>query len=172
MIDYQNQSLDIDELPKFETSKGHPIAKAYLSVLRIFYCLKSLVLFGILFLLNYYEKLPKFIVYISLFALLIYLVIYIVETEKGFPKRRFSVREQDIIFQRGFLFFKQTIVPFNRIQHVEVKQDLIFRIFDIYSLKLFTAGSSSGDLSLAGLNKSDADKLKAILLKGASADES
>ena len=75
------------------------------------------------------------------------------------------------IFQRGYLFFKQTIVPFNRIQHVEVKQDLIFRAFGIYSLKVFTAGSSSGDLSLVGLNKSDADKLKAVILKGASTDE-
>jgi len=151
--------------------EGNPIDRAYLRVLRLFYCIWLIVLFGGLLATNYFADIPPFLFYIVLSALMVFFSIYILETEKGFPRRRFGVREKDIIFQRGYLFFKQTIVPYNRIQHVEIKQDLIFRAFGIYSLKLFTAGSSSGDLSLVGLNKTDADKLKAVILKGASKDE-
>lgn len=171
MIDFQNQTLDISQLPKFETVEGQHIDRAYLKVLRLFYCLWLIVLFSGLLVTNYFADIPNAVFYIVLSALIVFFSIYILETEKGFPRRKFAVRQKDVIFQRGYLFFKQTIVPFNRIQHVEVKQDLIFRAFGIYSLKLFTAGSSAGDLSLVGLNKSDADKLKAVILKGASIDE-
>jgi membrane protein YdbS with pleckstrin-like domain len=61
--------------------------------------------------------------------------------------------------------FKQTILPYKRIQHVEIKQGPLFKAFKLFTLKVYTAGSASGDLSIAGLNKDDADKLKAQILK-------
>jgi len=171
LIDFQNQTLDINQLPKFETVEGQPIDQAYLKVLRLFYCLWLILLFGGLLATYYFADIPNVVFYSVLSALIVFFTLYILETEKGFPRRKFGIRDKDVIFQRGYLFFKQTIVPFNRIQHVEVKQDLIFRAFGIYTLKLFTAGSSAGDLSLVGINKTDADKLKAVIVKGASADE-
>jgi hypothetical protein len=33
MLDFQNQTLDLSQLPKFEKVEGHPVDKAYLKVL-------------------------------------------------------------------------------------------------------------------------------------------
>jgi len=171
MIDFQNQTLDLAELPRFETVEGHHVDKAYLKVLRILYIFWVLLLFTGLLLFNYFVDLPALAFYpiLGIFTLLFLLII--LDIELGFHRRKFGIRAKDLIFQKGYFVFKQTIVPYKRIQHVEVKQGLVFKAFKIYTLKVFTAGSSSGDLSIAGLNHNDADKLKAQILKVVDLDD-
>jgi membrane protein YdbS with pleckstrin-like domain len=170
MLNFENQTLDINELPKFEDVEGHPIDKAYLKVLRLLFVFWLIFCFGGLFLLNYLVDLPKLAFFPVLGFLILIFSFSLTEIEKGFPRRKFGIREKDIIFQQGYFMFKQTILPYKRIQHVEVKQGPLFKAFKIYTLKVFTAGSSSGDLSIAGLNKDDASKLKAQILKAADLD--
>jgi hypothetical protein len=81
----------------------------------------------------------------------------------GFPRKGYLVREQDISFQRGLITYKLTTVPFNRIQHVEVNQGILAKIFKLSSVKLYTAGGSASDISIPGLPVSDAQRLKAFL---------
>lgn len=171
MLDYQNQTLDIADLPRFESVDGHPVDRAYLKVLRILYSFWLLLLFSVFFGLEYFINITGVLFYPILGVLIILFSLIITDIELGFKKRKFGIRQQDIIFQKGFFAFTQTIVPYKRIQHVEVKQGLLFKAFSIYTLKLYTAGSSTGDLSIAGLNKNDADKLKAVILKVSSLDE-
>jgi membrane protein YdbS with pleckstrin-like domain len=171
MLDFQNQTLDINNLPKFEDVEGHPIDKSYLSVQRLLIGFWFVLLFGGLFLLNYFVQLPDLAFYLILGFLIVIFAFSFIEIEKGFPRRKFGIRENDIIFQHGYFVFKQTILPYKRIQHVEIKQGPLFKVFKIFTLKVFTAGSSSGDLSIAGLNKDDASKLKAQILKAADLDD-
>lgn len=170
MIDFQNQSLNIDELPKFENADRHPVDQAYLKILRLLFGFWLVFLFGGLTILELLIDLPQLAFYPVLAFFVVFFTLSIIETEKGFPRRQFGIRERDIIFQSGYFVFNQTILPYKRIQHVEVKQGPLFKIFDLYTLKVFTAGSSAGDLSIAGLNKNDADKLKAQILKAAGID--
>ncbi len=171
MLNFENQTLDIDELPRFEDVDGHPIDTAYLKVLRLMFIFWFILSFGGLFILNYLVDLPA-IAFITILGFLILIFAFsFVEIEKGFPRRKFGIRQKDVIFQQGYFIFKQTLLPYKRIQHVELKQGPLFKAFDIYTLKVFTAGSSSGDLSIAGLNKADADKLKAQILNAADIDE-
>lgn len=97
-------------------------------------------------------------------ALIIFVLVY-VEFFFGFPIRRFGIRELDIIYQKGYLVKKETIVPFNRIQHIEVTQSLLLRKFNLYSLLIYTAGESSGDLKIAGLDHQTAQKIKSKVLQ-------
>lgn len=171
MLDYQNQTLNIEDLPKFETVEGHPVNPAYLKVLRILYSFWAIVLFTAFFVLDHFVKIPNPFFLIALGVLVLIFIINIIEIEFGFPRRKFGIRTLDLIFQQGFFVFKQTIVPYKRIQHVEIRQGLVFKAFKLYTLKIYTAGSSTGDLSIAGLNKTNADKLKAQILKVADLDE-
>lgn len=171
MLDFQNQVLDINELPKFEQVEGHPVDKAYLKVLRILYVFWFVLMFSILITLEILVDLPQQAFYPILVALVVLFSFSIIEVEKGFPRRKFGIREKDIIFQNGYFVFRQTILPYKRIQHVEIKQGPLFKAFSLFSLKVYTAGSSAGDLSIAGLNKNDADKLKARILKVADLNE-
>ena len=89
----------------------------------------------------------------------------------GFPKKGYLVRENDISFQRGIIIFKSISIPFNRIQHVEVNQGIMAKMFHLSSVKIYTAGGSSSDLSIPGLPVNDAQKLKAFLSEKISAHE-
>ncbi len=171
MLDFQNQTLNIEDLPRFETVNGHPVDKAYLKVLRILYAFWALILFTGLFVIDYFVELPSLAFYLILGFLSVLFLSIILDIELGFYRRKFGIRAKDLIFQKGFFVFRQTLVPYNRIQHVEVKQGLIFKAFKIFTLKVYTAGSSTGDLSIAGLNSNDADKLKAQILKVADLDD-
>jgi len=170
MLDFQNQTLDINNLPRFEQVEGHPVDRAYLKVLRILYLFWIVLMFSILMTLEILIELPQPAFYPILGVLIILFTFSILEVEKGFPRKKFGIREKDIIFQSGYFVFTQTILPYKRIQHVEIKQGPLFKAFSLFTLKIYTAGSSAGDLSIAGLNKNDADKLKAQILKAADID--
>ena len=72
----------------------------------------------------------------------------------------YALREQDIIFKRGFLFERTTIVPFNRIQHVSVERSFLDKVLNISTLKVFTAGGSGSDISIPGIIPETATSLK------------
>jgi membrane protein YdbS with pleckstrin-like domain len=171
MLNFENQTLNINDLPKFEQVEGHPVDRSYLKVLRILYGFWLVLLFSALVTLNVLLDLPPQVFYPVLGGLSLLFSFSIIEAEKGFPRRKFGIRERDIIFQNGYFVFKQTILPYKRIQHVEIKQGPLFKAFNLFTLKVYTAGSSAGDLSIAGLNQQDADKLKAQILKVANLDE-
>ena len=171
MLDFENNTLNIDDLPRFENVEGHSVALVYKKVLRILYAFWAVVLISVLVFLKFRANPPALFYYALIGVLTFIFSLIIIEVEKGFQKRRFGIREKDILFQKGFFVFKETIVPYKRIQHVEVRQSLVFKAFKIFTLKIYTAGSSSGDLSIKGLNQSDADKIKAQILKVADIDE-
>lgn len=171
MLDFQNNTLNIDDLPRFETVEGNPVSSSYLKVLRLIYIIWLVILTGVLVTLKFKANPPDLVFYALIGVLTLVYALIIIEIEKGFNRRRFGIREKDIIFQRGFFVFKETIVPYKRIQHVEIKQNLIFKAFKLFSLKVYTAGSSAGDLSIKGLNQDNADKIKAQILKVADIDE-
>lgn len=170
MLDFQNQTLDINALPKFEQVDGHPVDRAYLKVLRILYLFWIVLMFSILISLKILLELSQLAFYPILGGLIVLFSLSILEVEKGFPRKKFGIREKDVIFQSGYFVFTQTILPYKRIQHVEIKQGPLFKAFNLFTLKIYTAGSSAGDLSIAGLNKNDADKLKAQILNAADID--
>jgi membrane protein YdbS with pleckstrin-like domain len=83
------------------------------------------------------------------------------------PKRGYVLRDKDILFRRGVIWRSVTAIPFNRIQHVETSNTPFDRKFDLATLQLFTAGGSSGDLKIDGLEASVAEQLRIFILRKA-----
>lgn len=54
---------------------------------------------------------------------------------------------------RGLLFRHDTVVPFGRVQHIDVSQGPIERFFGIATLTLHTAGTHNASVSLPGLGE-------------------
>lgn len=54
---------------------------------------------------------------------------------------------------RGILFRHDTVVPFGRVQHIDVNQGPIERFFGIASLVLHTAGTHNASVKLPGLGE-------------------
>lgn len=82
----------------------------------------------------------------------------------GFPKKGYLLREHDVSYRSGLLIYKLTTIPFNRIQHVEVSQNMVEKSFGLSRVKVFTAGGSVSDLSIPGLLPEKAHQIKAFLL--------
>ncbi|MFW5927042.1 MAG: PH domain-containing protein, partial [Wenzhouxiangella sp.] len=60
---------------------------------------------------------------------------------------------------------KTVIVPFARIQHVEAVHGPLERYLGLMRLKCFTAGGMSADLTVKGLDRNDARRVRQYLLE-------
>ena len=77
------------------------------------------------------------------------------------PHRRFAARgfqmgEDRLRVVRGLLFRSDTVVPFGRVQHIDVDRGPIERYYDLATLTLHTAGSHNASVNLPGLKHEDA----------------
>ena len=89
----------------------------------------------------------------------------------GFPKKGYLLREHDVSYRSGLLFYKLTTIPFNRIQHVEVSQNIVEKVIGLSRVKIFTAGGSVSDLSIPGLLPDKAHQIESFLLSKVSTHE-
>lgn len=74
------------------------------------------------------------------------------------PARRYSARGYQISADRlrvvrGLLFRSDTVVPFGRVQHIDVDQGPLDRFFGIATLTLHTAGNHNASVALPGLGE-------------------
>lgn len=61
---------------------------------------------------------------------------------------------------RGWMFRTDTIVPFKRIQHIDLGQGPLERMFGLASLTVHTAGTHNSIVTLPGLTRADAEALR------------
>jgi membrane protein YdbS with pleckstrin-like domain len=163
-MEFENLQLEVEHLPDFKSVDLTPIQKRYKNIIWINQGLVFLILWAIPVLAYYLLNLPLWIPATAFSVLLIIFIIRTIETEKGFPLKQFGIRQHDILYQSGFFYFTETLIPYNRIQHIEIKQGPLSRLFSLYALHIYTAGASSGDLVINGLDKNTAEKLKAKVL--------
>jgi hypothetical protein len=163
-MNFENLEVHLDELPDFKSVELNSVQKRYKKLIWINEGLVFILLFALPIVAFFIEPFPIWIPISVLVILSLVLALRATEIEKGFPLRLFGIRQYDIIYQSGFFYFTETVIPYNRIQHVEIKQGPLSRFFNLYSLRLYTAGASSGDLIIDGLDKETAQKLKAKVL--------
>jgi uncharacterized protein len=76
----------------------------------------------------------------------------------------YAVRDHDILYKSGVVRQRQTILPLNRVQHIETHRNAIERQLGLSSLKLYSAGGSSADITIRGLPFETADALREMVL--------
>lgn len=85
----------------------------------------------------------------------------------GYRRRSYALREKDLTYKKGWIFNSMVTIPFNRIQHTEISRGPIERRFELSTLKIYTAGGSTSDLSIPGLEVEEAQQLKDYVAKKA-----
>ena len=81
------------------------------------------------------------------------------------PSRRYGARGYHmggdrLRVVRGLLFRSDTVVPFGRVQHIDVNQGPLERFFGIATLTLHTAGNHNASVSLPGLGEDLAREMR------------
>jgi uncharacterized protein len=81
-----------------------------------------------------------------------------------FARRRFRAwgyleREEDLLVRRGVLIARLSVVPYGRMQLVEVTAGVMERLFGLSTVKLHTAAARS-DARIPGLEPDEAARLR------------
>ena len=165
---FENLKVDLDEIPLINSADFEPLREEYLYMRISSRLLLGLFLAGVGAIFSLFAKLYFGYWLFPLLALILMTILY---EPQAFKVKGYLLRSHDISYKSGLIFFRQTTVPFNRIQHCEYSQGIMGRLFDIASVKIFTAGGSTSDLNIKGLTKENAMKLRDHISKLSSAHE-
>jgi len=170
---FSNAELDINDLPKAESVSYQPLDSRYHSLLIIesviFICITSVIAAGLLLWNPLFDRM-----FFAGLLLILTAVICGFRLWAGLFAWRYkgyALREKDLFYKTGIWFRKNTVMAFHRVQHIEIHQGPLERLFGISSLTLFTAGGGSSDLTIPGLHPETASKLKNQILKTSGFDE-
>ena len=75
---------------------------------------------------------------------------------RRYHARGFAMGGDRLRVVRGLLFRSDTVVPFGRVQHIDVNQGPLARYYGLATLTLHTAGSHNASVHLPGLLNEDA----------------
>ena len=81
------------------------------------------------------------------------------------PLRRYAARgyligDDRLRVAKGLLFRVDTVVPFGRVQHLDVEQGPLERLYGLSTLVLHTAGTHNSSVSLPGLAREAALEMR------------
>ncbi|MDI6046952.1 PH domain-containing protein [Flavobacterium yafengii] len=166
MENFTNETIDINQLPKFEEVTFTNLHPKYIRVVLI----NVAIIIGILILVPVLISVfkPELFsgrvwlilgVVIPILSLLIIVFSYI-----RFQKKGFAFREHDVLFRHGIIATNTIVIPYNRVQHVALHEGLISRYFGLAKIEIFTAGGSSSDIEIPGIEKEKAENIKQLLM--------
>ncbi|MFI6209270.1 PH domain-containing protein [Streptomyces sp. NPDC051041] len=79
--------------------------------------------------------------------------------ERNWRSWRYAERADDLLISRGVLWREQTVVPYGRMQLVEVTSGPVERYFGLASVQLHTAAAAT-DATIPGLDPAEAERLR------------
>lgn len=77
----------------------------------------------------------------------------------------FHIEDGAVIIDKGILKKTNTNIPFERIQTINFKQNILHQFFGVVSLEIDTAGAKKSELTIDALNKEDAELLRSYILQ-------
>ena len=160
---FRNLPVDPSGLPILDKSEFHPLSKAWLRWQLRRNLLFLVVILVAVFVLIAIQGWITWFVLPLVFPIVLFTFAQAM-IRKAYAARKYALRERDITFQKGWIWWSETVVPFNRIQHCEIEQGPIEKMYGLSTLEVYTAGKNSSDLSIGGLERPVAEKLKDFIL--------
>lgn len=173
MEEFSNEQIDLHKLPSIEDIDYVGLDKNYLTVNLISLTIFWVIFGSAAFIFLYFNiwDLPSWLNSLIGSVVAIIIILSYISVNLGFKKKKYALREKDVVYQTGLLWRKLTVLPFNRIQHAEVEQGPIERLFELSKLKIYTAGGASSDLNIGGISPERAQAMKFYILRQTAIDE-
>ena len=80
---------------------------------------------------------------------------------------RYAIEADEVHVRRGIIFIKTNIIPYFRIQNIDINEGFIMRRYQLATLTLSTAGGNS-EIEL--IDKNEAQKLKLLIKQNKTRD--
>ncbi|ATW03211.1 PH domain-containing protein [Sphingorhabdus sp. YGSMI21] len=137
----------------------HPPQKSLIRANMVLRALILLILASVaeLLLFLHHEVQPGMVLFpAAIFAVLTVAVL----PNRIYRRWGYDMGDEQLRVLRGFLWRTDTIVPFNRIQHIDVAQGPLQRFFGLSTLIVHTAGTHNSIVTLPGLATADAEDMR------------
>ncbi|MBP7396678.1 MAG: PH domain-containing protein [Flavobacterium sp.] len=166
MENFTNETLDTSQLPKFEEVAFTALHPKYLLVVLIGLLRTIAILVLIPTVVSMFK--PEFFsgrIWLILGIIIpIFSILLVVFSSIGFKKKGFAFREHDVLYRYGIIATNTIVIPYNRVQHVALHEGLVSRYFGLAKIEIFTAGGSSSDIEIPGIEKEQAENIKQLLM--------
>lgn len=131
-----------------------PLDPAYKTVLRISGALMSVPLLIVAAIAEF--AVPGWTgAFLGLVALIVLWLILRIPMRR-YAARGYALGEERLRVVGGVMFHTDTVVPFGRVQHIDVDQGPLERAYRLATLTVHTAGTHNASVSLPGLAHADA----------------
>lgn len=163
---FSNHWLPMEQLPQIKLPPLTPLMPVYKRLLIIRFGLFYGLLLAAIGLYFYFEPTywyPHGL--LTVFGVALFASLRIIISLVVFKTRGYAVRTHDLLYQQGIWFFKQVVIPIARVQHVNLGQSPLEKMFGLAHLTIFTAGGAQADLTLRGISYERAEELRTYLLK-------
>ena len=107
---------------------------------------------------NIFQDMDKIV-----FGLILIFILLIAHTILYYLNFYFYVNENEFILKKGYLRKKVLTIPFERIQSINTKQNIIQQALDVVALEIDTAGTAGKELKIHALEEPFAKALSEIL---------
>lgn len=125
----------------------------------VFYSIFFLVL-DFLFFHSQYIDIPLKTGILSLIIFVLGIIISFAIPPLSYKYWSFEVKDNEIILKYGIFNRITTLAPYSKVQHIDVQQSIIERMYDLSRLVLYTAGTRGADIILPGLPMGYAEELR------------
>lgn len=164
MENFTNVTIDTTQLPRFEEVEFTPLHPNYWKVqltgIAIATVLLGIVIASLLIFNDEWSGSAIPIIAGGSFLMLLITIF----TRIGFRKKGFAFRTHDVLFRSGIIATNTIVIPYNRVQHVALHEGVLSRYFGLAKVEIFTAGGSSSDIEIPGIEKQHAENLKQLLM--------
>jgi len=166
MENFTNETIDTNQLPKFEEVTFTALHPKYFKVvlINVMIVIATLFLVPLLVFLSKPEVFSGRVQLILGIVIPIFSLLLVVFASIGFHKKGFAFREHDVLFKYGIIATNTIVIPYNRVQHVALHEGFIPRFFGLAKIKIFTAGGISSDIEIPGIEKEQAENIKQLLM--------
>jgi len=165
MQDFTNETIDLNQLPKYQDIILNTPNKKYWSIIVINISISLLLVgIGLITLLILNKESRPYLYSIIGGYLVIGILIFLLHAA-SFKKRGFALREKDIVYKSGIIAESTSIIPINRIQHVALNEGIFSRMYKLATLQISTASGGSGQMNIAGIPIEKAKVIKEALVQ-------
>lgn len=96
-------------------------------------------------------------------AAILALWLAVVSPIRAYAHAAYSCADNQLRVIGGVLFRHDTIVPFGRVQHIDIDQGPVMQMFDLAALTVHTAGEHAASVTVPGLAPAHAEELRQII---------
>lgn len=97
--------------------------------------------------------------------LIVLVILQLLYSYKSYLNFKFHVRDQRFFLSHGVINFTDTDIPFDRIQNININQNIIQKVLNVVGIEIETAGQKSAEIKIKALSEEVAIDLKQILLQ-------